>query len=302
MCAPIAWATPRMMPPEERSPERTEPADHDGLEREEEPARARGGVEGRVRPERQPRQGDGRERDRRGDAEDVAVVDAHEPRGLRVVGDRADHVSRPRPGQEVLQAQEDDHGEDEDGDRQVGDLDLVGDVDRRGSERPDVQGVAVRRERLEQEVLDDDGHPERDEERRERTAVEARLDQRSLPDVAEDQEQRQDEQERPDDRDVEHGRQLHGEERGDDRQVAVRQVDHLHRAEQEREAAREQREEPADEDALDDRVDPAHDADPVVDSPKYAASISSGVNWSGRPSSVVRPSRRHWIRDAARTA
>ena len=33
--------------------------------------------------------------------------------------------------------------------------------------------------------------------------------------------------------------------------------------------------------------------------PKYAASICSGVNPSGRPSSVVRPSSRHWIRDCA---
>ena len=77
----------------------------------------------------------------------------------------------------------------------------------------------------------------------------------------------------------------HGEVRGDDRQVAVRQVDDPHRAEQQRQAAGEQRVEPAEQDPLDDAFDPVHAATrPRPRRPKYAASICSGVNSDGRPS------------------
>ena len=49
-----------------------------------------------------------------------------------------------------------------------------------------------------------------------------------------------------------------GHERGEDRQVAVSQVDQPHHAEHQREPAGEQRVEPAGQDALDDGVDPCH--------------------------------------------
>ena len=49
-----------------------------------------------------------------------------------------------------------------------------------------------------------------------------------------------------------------GQERGQDAEVAVGQVDEAHDAEDERQAGREQRVQPAEQDALDDRVDPVH--------------------------------------------
>src|SRR5439155_22997096 len=89
---------------------------------------------------------------------------------------------------------------------------------------------------------------------------------------------------------------------GHDGQVAVREVDDLHHAEQERETGRGQSVEATEQDPLDDRVGPGHVPAPASLRPKYAASICSGLNSSGRPCSVVRPSRTHWILEATRTA
>ena len=60
---------------------------------------------------------------------------------------------------------------------------------------------------------------------------------------------------------------------GDDGEVAVREVDHLHDAEHQRQAAREQRVQAAGQHALDDGVNPGH----------YARSIPSFPGGRGSP-------------------
>ena len=91
--------------------------------------------------------------------------------------------------------------------------------------------------------------PKRHEQRRQRPAVEGRLDERPLAEVAEHEEDRHDDRrtasrrrqvEERDDDDREVG--------GDDGQVAVGQVDRAHDAEQQRQAAGGQRVQPAEQD------------------------------------------------------
>src|SRR5262249_5065052 len=110
-------------------------------------------------------------------------------------------------------------------------------------------------------------------------------------------------------------------------QVAMREVDDVHDAEQERQSAGEERVEAAEQDALNNRVHPAHASAPgdltVVltpfalapfalapfeplpgrrpATPKYAPSIWPGVRSAGRPSSVIRPSSRQCTIDATRS-
>src|SRR5262249_13392927 len=85
--------------------------------------------------------------------------------------------------------------------------------------------------------------------------------------------------------------------------------------EQERKTAGEQRVETAEQDALNDRVDPAHASAPDdvaapcaplprrrPATPKYAPSICPGVRSAGGPSRVIRPSSRQCTIDATRSA
>ena len=84
---------------------------------------------------------------------------------------------------------------------------------------------------------------------------------------------------------------LHDEERderGEDAEVAVRQVDHAHDAEHQSQAGREQGVESAQKDPLDCYIDP----DPWRHIPKYAAVIASELRSLGLPSSEILPSRK----------
>ncbi len=105
-------------------------------------------------------------------------------------------------------------------------------MERVRGERPDAEGVAVGREPLEQSVLDDDGKAERHEQRRQRPGVEAALEDRPLCAVAEQREDRWHEEQRPQCVRV-HARQDRDRDvRAEDREVAVREVDHADDAEQ----------------------------------------------------------------------
>ena len=150
--------------------------------------------------------------------------------------------------------------------REIGDVDRRVDLPGLRDQRADVDRLRVRGVDLEQQVLDDDREAEGHEQRREGVAVDALLEQRALHDVAQQREDRHDDEERPDFGQVELRDQ---EDRGvarDDRHVAVGQVDDLHHAEHQRQSAGEQRVEAAQEDARDDDVEPDH-----VDSPVGAA-------------------------------
>src|SRR5450755_2209596 len=149
-------------------------------------------------------------------------------------------------------------------------------MERAGRERADAEGMAVCRESLQQGVLDDDRETERDEQRGERAGVETALQDRPLCTVAEQREDRWHEKQRPE-RICVHARQQRDSDiRSEHREVAVREVDDADDAEQQRQPASKQREQPAQHQPLDDRVYPDHvaTADP---NPKYAASTWSAV-------------------------
>ena len=121
ICAPTVCATPSTMPPDQRAPDRADAADDDGLEGEQEPAAAGARRERRVHAEGQAREGNGRERDGRRDPEDVPVVGTRELRRLAIVRHGPDETPRAGARQEVLQAQQHDHGHHEDEQADVGD-------------------------------------------------------------------------------------------------------------------------------------------------------------------------------------
>src|SRR5208337_1331812 len=155
-----------------------------------------------------------------------------------------------------------------------GDCDLRADRERAGDDGvPDTERMAVGVDELQQAVLDHHGQPERDQQRGEDAAVQRGLDDGPLQHVAEQRHQRHHDHEGPQHRDVGDRDDADRDVPSDDREVAVRQVDDLHDPEHQREPAREQRIEAADQDSLDDGVDPGHNG----------CSISSGGTTPPRP-------------------
>ncbi len=130
-------------------------------------------------------------------------------------------------------------------------------MDAVGLDVPGVEPLHVRREPLEQRVLDDHREPERREQRGE-SAVQREVEQADLKREARCRHRRHDEKQ------GQPGAQpcVVGQEQRavstEDREIAVREVDEPHHAEDQRKTRGEQRVEPTDEDALDDGVDPGH--------------------------------------------
>ena len=137
--------------------------------------------------------------------------------------------------------------------------DLRADRERTGDDRVvDPERVAVGVDELQQRVLDHHRQSERDQQRGQDAAIERGLDHGPLQHVAQHRHQRHHDHEGPQHRDVGDRDDADRDVAADDRQVAVRQVDHLHDPEHQREPAGEQRVQAADQDPLDDVVDPDH--------------------------------------------
>src|SRR3989442_1265370 len=103
----IELGTDRVRNPEndaahQRSPQRSEAADHHGLERDEEAARTDVRRERRPDPEAHSGESDDPERDRDRQTVGVTVVDTHETHGLLVVGRRPERAAERRPREEHL--------------------------------------------------------------------------------------------------------------------------------------------------------------------------------------------------------
>src|SRR5207248_4859429 len=99
---------------DERPPERTDAADDDRLESEDQARRAGTWIEGRRASQRQAGERDRREGDSGGDAEHMAGVDAGDRRGLLVVGRRSDRSAHRGAREKELQADENDDRRHED--------------------------------------------------------------------------------------------------------------------------------------------------------------------------------------------
>ena len=116
--------------------------------------------------------------------------------------------------------------------------------------------------RDQQRVLDDDRESEGDEQGRQRRDFEALLDDQPLHPVTEEREQGRDDDEGEQRGHVRGRDHDEGEVGGQHREVAVGEVDDAHDPEEQGQPAGEERVEAAEEDALDDRVDPVHAALP----------------------------------------
>ena len=104
-----------------------------------------------------------------------------------------------------------------------------------------VEPLAVGREALEQQVLDDDGDAERREDGLHRAGVHGEVEEPPLDEVAEEGHDDHDQDERVERVDLERTDDDESDVGGHDAEVAVSQVDQAHDAEHQREAGGEQR-------------------------------------------------------------
>ena len=112
------------------------------------------------------------------------------------------------------------------------------------------EALAVGGEGFEQAVLDDDGKAEGDEQRRQDIAAERAVEERVLQRIAEREQHRRRHQRAEERPDAQRLRQRQHDEGRQHDEIAVRQVDEPHDAEDQRQAGGEQRVEPAQHDAL----------------------------------------------------
>ncbi len=249
---------------DQRAPERAEAADDHRLEGEEQPVGAAREREGRPDAEEDAGDGDDGQRQRHRERVEPAVVDPHQRRGLAVVGGGAEGPADRRAADEELQPDEQQNGHGEGQQREPADGDPAAQRQARRLEAARVQPPRVRREGLEQAVLDHDGQAERHEHGRQDAAPEQPVEHEPLQPVADHGHDRHDQPEREQRIDVQ---RLHGDDRdegGQDAEVAVGEVDQAHDAEDQRQPGGEERVETAQQDALHDRVEPGHGSGPEV--------------------------------------
>ncbi len=183
--APMAWATPMMMPPTSVPHRLPKPADDDGLEGVEQACRPDGRVEIGAHAEIERGDGDHHHGDGGGEREDVAVVDAHQLGDLRIVGGGAEGAAELGAVEHEVERQ--DHA-DRRGERQElhgAEGDAAAERNRGGLDGAGLEALAVGGEDLEQPVLDDDGEPEGDEKRRQDVPAERAVEQVVLERIAE---------------------------------------------------------------------------------------------------------------------
>ena len=207
-----------------------------------------------------------RQRDRHGEREDMAVVDAHQARRVGVVGGRPEGGAQRRAVEQQLQAGDHRDGAGEDDHREHADRQPLDDLQTCRLERAGGQLLAVRRKDFQERVLDDDRQAEGDEQRRQDIRPQGEVEQAALERVADGEHQRHDDRQRDQRMHANAGDDGEAEEARQHDQVAMGDVDQPHDAEDERQAGGEQRVEPADQDALYDGVDPIHQSAPL--SPK----------------------------------
>ena len=202
---------------------------------------------------------DHRKRQRHGEREDVAVVDAHQAppsRGRRRSRGRRCPAGcgRARAARAAITPTADRNTMS--GNQPMAICSPHGDA--RGLERAGLEPLRVGGEHLQQHVLDDDREAEGHQQRRQDVPAQRQVEDAALQRVADPRHHRHDD-DQADERmhagAVEHGET---EEGGEHDQVAVRDVDQPHHAEDQREPGREQRVEPAQQHALDDGVEPLH--------------------------------------------
>ena len=257
-CAPMAWATPRMMPPASVPHMLPRPP----MITASKPKMSRAG----------PIAGSKLARTASSTpatatmASDSAIASANTWALFRpmscatdwIVGGGAEGAAQRRAVEQPLQAGDHRDRERELDERQHADRKPAADRDAFDLDRAGVELDAVGGEQFKQPVLDDDREAERHQQRRQQIVAERAVEQAALQRVADDRHHRHDDDERQDRVDAE---RLHRHQRDIGRQhdqVAVGDVDEPHHAEDQRQPRREHGVEPAEQHALQDGVHPLH--------------------------------------------
>lgn len=293
-------------PADEGAPQRAEPADDDGLEREDQHDRTEGRRELGTHAQEHAGQADRAQGERGGQGVDLLVGDAHHLHRGRVIRRCAHRPTQRRVGQEQLDRHDREHADHEGEQRERADRQATTELHAGGAEVADGQRARVGREHLLQHLGQDHRQAERDQQRRHLTHRRCLLPHRDRPVEQQPLQQvaqagHQHDHDRDRDPHVHPGLHQHHAQVGSrDRQHTVGEVHDPHHTEHERQACGEQGVQAAQQNALDEGVDPHHQEASLI--PKYADVISSRDRDAGVPSSTTRPSNRHSSRSATRSA
>ena len=142
--------------------------------------------------------------------------------------------------------------------RQHADREPAAEIEARDLDGAGLELAAVGGEQLQQRVLDDDREAEGDEQRRQQIVAERAVEQPALQHVADRRHHRHHDDERDERIEAERVGRHQRDVGGEHDQVAVRDVDQPHHAEDQRQPGGEHGVEPAEQHALHDDVDPFH--------------------------------------------
>ena len=156
----------------------------------------------------------------------------------------------------MLQSGDDRDGDDELDQRQRADPYALHHLEGLHFDGAGLELAAVGGEQLQQAVLDDDGEAEGHQQRRQQIVAQRAVEQRALQRVADQRHGRHDEQQRGERIDAEGLRHHQRDVGGEHDEVAMRDVDQPHHAEDQRQPGGEHGVKPADQHALQDDVEP----------------------------------------------
>ena len=169
IAAPTVCATPMIMPPDKRAPERAQPADDHRFEGIDQARRADGRIEIGAGPEIERGDGDDDHGDTGRHREDAVRPDAHQPGRHRIVGGGAKGAAEGGAVEELVEPDDDGDGREEGQQRHDADGDRA-EADRSRFHAADRNAPAVGGKAFQQRVLDDDRQPESDKQRRQDVA------------------------------------------------------------------------------------------------------------------------------------
>ncbi len=170
----------------------------------------------------------------------MPVVDAHELRRALVVGGRPKGAAGARATQEDLEAEQHEDRHDQGYERKPADHHLVAELDEGILDSAGIESLAVGREALEQEVLDDDGYAECRQDGLHGTRVHGKVEEAALNQVAKDGHDDHDQKKCVERVDLQRPNDDQRDVRRHDAEVAMREVDQPHDAEHQRETRGEQ--------------------------------------------------------------
>src|SRR5271165_2443650 len=164
----------------QRSPEAAEAADNDGLEGEDQSAWTDRRIE--IGPKTHEKGGDGANdhRDAHRNREHLAVVDAHQLRGDRIVRNRAKSPAQRRSIKYLVHRDDDADGGEKRQERQHADCQAANDGDRQSLDAARRQASTVRGEASQHPILEKDRQSEARQQRRQNILAKHAIEEKPL--------------------------------------------------------------------------------------------------------------------------